>query len=217
MTSSPSASTPVTEHRSGVSVRRAKLLSAPPGQIAAIAMGAALIAALSLIPGLKLTPTVPFTFQVLAICLVAFLFDGRTAGLATGLYVLLGALGLPIFSGGRSGAAVLAGPTGGYLIGFVLAAFLVGWLSNRSHPAIRQGRPGLAIGLMLAAGLAGLLVIHAAGVVGLMLAVSMPLAKAIGVTAAFVPFDIVKAVIAAVVATAVLRAFRSQLLTAERP
>jgi biotin transport system substrate-specific component len=176
-------------------------------------MGAALISVLSLLPGLKLTPTVPFTFQVLAVCLVAFLFDGRTAGLATGLYVLLGALGLPIFSGGKSGAAVLAGPTGGYLIGFILAGFIAGWLSHRSHSAIRAGQATRAVVSMLLAGLVGLVVIHAAGVVGLMFAVNLPLGKAIAVTAAFIPLDIVKMIIAAVIAVAVLRAFRSQLLT----
>jgi biotin transport system substrate-specific component len=47
------------------------------------------------------------------------------------LYVALGAFGLPIFTAGKSGLAYIAGPTGGYLIGFVLAAVVVGWLAQR--------------------------------------------------------------------------------------
>jgi biotin transport system substrate-specific component len=60
---------------------------------------------------------------------------------AVGLYLLLGFAGLPIFSGGRSGLGVLAGPSAGYIIGFLFAATAVGWLAavvlarTAAHPA----------------------------------------------------------------------------------
>jgi biotin transport system substrate-specific component len=74
---------------------------------------------------------VPFTGQTFAVLLV-----GTTLGAARGmismtLYVLLGSLGLPIFTAGKSGLAYITGPTGGYLIGFVLAAVATGWLAQR--------------------------------------------------------------------------------------
>lgn len=209
MTQTPSTATPAIEHRSS----RAPLLSSVPGRVAAIAVGAAFIAAMVLVPGIQLAPGVPLTLQVFAVALLAFLFDGRTAAGATALYVLMGALGLPVFSNFRSGAAVLVGPTGGYLIGFVLAAAVIGFLSNRAHGAIRSGKAAVAVAIMLGAGLVGLLVIHTAGVIGLMTAMGVTPAKASTITSVFLPFDALKIIVAALVAVAVLRAFRRQLLT----
>lgn len=67
---------------------------------------------------------VPFTLQTLVVVLAALVLTPAQAAAALGGYVLLGALGLPIFSLMRGGLAVIAGPTGGYLYGFILSAFL---------------------------------------------------------------------------------------------
>ena len=75
--------------------------------------------------------TVPITAQTFAVLLIAGLF-GAKRGVATVLaYIGEGAAGLPVFAGGGFGAAYLAGPTGGYLFGFVIAAGIVGWLAQR--------------------------------------------------------------------------------------
>ncbi|GAA1348644.1 biotin transporter BioY [Falsarthrobacter nasiphocae] len=208
MTSAKPATAPRIEHRSG----RAALLTTPAGRIAAIAVGAAFIAAMVLSPAVQLVPGIPLTFQILAIALVAFLFDGRTAFAATALYVLLGALGLPVFAGFRSGIAVLTGPTGGYLLGFILAAGLMGFLATKAHAPLRAGRVPLAIGILVAAGLAGVALIHVVGALGLMTLGGMAPAKAVASTTVFLPFDLAKIVVAALVAAPVLRAFRRQLL-----
>jgi len=89
---------------------------------------------------------VPMTLQTLAVLLIA-----ATAGLRLGVSTLLaylasGAVGLPVFAGG-AGLAYMAGPTGGYLAGFVLAAAIVGWLADRGH-----GRKVLSAVAMLLAG-----------------------------------------------------------------
>ena len=83
-----------------------------------IAIGAALIAVLSQI-SIPLGP-VPFTLQTMALALLPAVLDGATACAAVGVYLLLGALGLPVFSGFGSGIASIVGPTGGFLWGFLL-------------------------------------------------------------------------------------------------
>lgn len=74
---------------------------------------------------------VPITGQTLAVLLVGALLGWRRGGLSILSYLGQGAAGLPVFANGTSGPAVLAGPTGGYLAGFIAAALLTGWLSDR--------------------------------------------------------------------------------------
>lgn len=69
---------------------------------------------------------VPITLQTVFTALSAFLLGGVGGAFSQVIYVLLGIIGLPVFSGGKSGLGVLFGPTGGYLIGFVLAAYAMG-------------------------------------------------------------------------------------------
>jgi len=73
---------------------------------------------------------VPISGQTLGVLLVAAALGLRRGTTAVALYVAEGLAGLPVFAGGRAGFAVLAGPTGGYLVGFVVAAALVGWLCS---------------------------------------------------------------------------------------
>lgn len=75
---------------------------------------------------------IPITGQTLGVLLVAMaLGRTRAVGVVTA-YLLEGALGLPVFAGGKAGMAVLAGPTGGYLLGFLVASVLVGWLADHN-------------------------------------------------------------------------------------
>ena len=88
-------------------------------EIAYIGLGAALIAVCAWISIPLPQPMVPFTLQTFAVCLVCAVF-GRKLGLWTVVvYILLGAVGVPVFSGFRGGVGVLLGTTGGYIIGFV--------------------------------------------------------------------------------------------------
>lgn len=74
---------------------------------------------------------VPITGQTLAVLLVGVTLGAVRAGISLALYAVVGVLGLPVFSQASSGWSVLAGPTGGYIIGFVFAAILTGWLAQR--------------------------------------------------------------------------------------
>ena len=92
-------------------------------ELALIAMGAALIAVCS---WLSVPAAIPFTLQTFAVCLVTAVF-GLKMGLWTVIvYLLLGAVGVPVFSGFKGGIGALLGTTGGYLVGFLFTALAVG-------------------------------------------------------------------------------------------
>lgn len=74
---------------------------------------------------------VPITGQTLGVLLVGALLGSRQGPLSVSIYLGYGLIGLPFFAGGTTGIARLMGPTGGYLVGFVVAALVVGFLSER--------------------------------------------------------------------------------------
>ena len=96
--------------------------------IALIAVSAALITVCSWI-SIQIGP-VPVTLQTLAVLAVILTTGGRRGSIAVAVYLALGAIGVPVFSGFKGGPAAFAGPTGGFLIGF-LAAALVYWLLEK--------------------------------------------------------------------------------------
>jgi biotin transport system substrate-specific component len=73
---------------------------------------------------------VPMTMQSLVVLLIGIAFGSRLGGLTLLAYLAEGFAGLPVFAGAAAGPAYMAGPTGGYLLGFVLSAVLVGWLAE---------------------------------------------------------------------------------------
>jgi biotin transport system substrate-specific component len=133
---------------------------------------------------LPFTP-VPMTLQGLAVILVGGL-TGSTAGAgAMLLYLAAGAFGAPVFANGSGGLPHLLGPTGGYLLAFPLAAWIVGWVGKRRN-----------LGLCLLAALLGMVAIHAGGLAQLaLLTGSIKTAAAAG-TAPFVLVDSLKVVLA---------------------
>ena len=74
---------------------------------------------------------VPVTGQTLVVLLIGMTYGLRLGGITIAAYLFEGALGLPVFAGGAAGAAVLMGPTAGYLFGFLLAAIAMGYLAER--------------------------------------------------------------------------------------
>ncbi len=98
-------------------------------RLALIAVGIAVLAASAQV-SVPMVP-VPMTLQSYAIVTLAALAGWQLAGQIVGGYLVVGLLGAPVFSGAKGGLAVLTGPTGGYLVGFLLAAMVVGWLVER--------------------------------------------------------------------------------------
>ena len=94
---------------------------------------------------LSFTP-VPITGQTFGVLLIGALYGSRQGALSVGLYLIEGALGLPVFAGGAKGINRLLGPTGGYLLGFIAAAWVVGWLCEHGWDR-RVSTAALAMGI----------------------------------------------------------------------
>ena len=144
---------------------------------------------------------VPFTLQVLAVVLTGLLLGPRYGALAMAVYVLVGAVGVPVFAGFRGGLGVLFGDTGGYLLAYPLAAAVAG-LAARSAAGASRRRRGLIVGFLWGSG--ALAVIYALGATWLaVLAGLSPAAAVAAGVLPFVPFDLIKVGLAALVAVAV--------------
>ena len=74
---------------------------------------------------------VPITAQTLVVLLIGMTYGARLGGITIVIYLVEGIFGLPVFAGGSSGFAVLAGPTGGYLFGFLIAAIVMGYIAEK--------------------------------------------------------------------------------------
>lgn len=128
---------------------------------------------------------VPVSMQPFFVFLAGYVLGPKRGAMAAGLYLLAGAIGLPVFAGGKSGLGHLIGPTGGYLFGFVVSAFLCGLA--RSGDTVISWRRGVTFGV------AALLGVYVIGAVWLKFALSMDWHKVwlVGV-APFIPWDAVK-------------------------
>lgn len=115
-----------------------------------IAGGALLVALFAQIRiPLPFTP-VPLTGQTFAVLLVGAALGSRRGFASLGLYLLSGLAGLPVFSGGAAGMTHLFGPTGGYLLGFVVAAYVIGWLAERGlERSLRTSLLPFALGTLI--------------------------------------------------------------------
>lgn len=165
-----------------------------------IALFAALVAALGLFPQITVA-AVPITAQTLGVMLAGAVLGARRAGLALLVFVLLVAVGLPVLSGGRGGLGVLVGPSGGFVLSWPVAAFVVGWLTERwwHSYTIPRGVVANIVG--------GILVVYAVGIPYWALVGELGLAGAALTSSVFVPGDLLKAVLAAVAAVGVRRAY----------
>lgn len=179
---------------------------------AALVAGSALIAAIP-VGGLG----VPITVQTLAVMLTGLALGPGRAFAAVGLYVLLGLAGLPIFSGGRSGLGVLAGPSAGYIVGFIFAATAVGWLAA---VVLRRtsGRTGKrrAVLLFAAAMVSSIIFVHGLGILGMVVNAKLDFAKAFLADLVFYPGDVIKNALAVTIALSLHKAFPDLLVRRPR-
>ena len=201
--SSAGPGAPAQGHTTHGPVRTPRRGSAP-ADLSLIAVFAALIAVFSILPGVPLGAGVPITLQTLAVILTGMLLGPGRGAAAAGLFLAAGLAGLPIFSGFRGGPGVLAGPSAGYLLSFPVAACLAGLLAGLVLRRTTRAR----FALLFAAGLAtSFLVVHPAGIAGLMLNGHLGFPAALAADMAFWPGDVLKNLAAAAVAVSVLKAF----------
>ncbi len=177
--------------------------------LALVASFAALIVVAALIPAIAIPGPVPLTLQTLAVLLAGAVLGARRGFLAVALYIALGLIGLPVFAQGASGFGVVLGPSGGYLLGFLPAAAMCGFIVER----FLGKRAATNVPLVFAAGLvSSFLFIHTMGITGLMINAGMDFSAAWKVDIAFWPGDVIKNIIMAFVATGVHRAFPNILV-----
>lgn len=141
---------------------------------------------------------VPIVLQNFFVMLAGLLLGGVWGMGAVGLYLLAGAAGLPVFAGGTGGIGRLLGPTGGYLLGYIPAVFLIGILSEK-------GKGKIFIDVL--AMICGTVIIYAFGVSWLRTVTGMAWAKALAAGMyPFLPGDILK-IVAAIPVARTLRPF----------
>ncbi|WCE28867.1 biotin transporter BioY [Vibrio sp. SCSIO 43137] len=175
--------------------------------IAYTALFAALIAALGLVPKITLAFGVPITAQSLGVMLCGTILGARRGGLAVLLFLLLVAIGLPLLSGGRGGLGLFVSASGGFLIGWPVSAFVTGLI-------VEKWRKGsLALVAAVASVIGCILVMYAFGIVGMSIVLKKTLLESAALVTAFIPGDIIKAVIAGLLTSAIAKARPASLLS----
>jgi len=178
----------------GITVR-ARVLALP-------ALFAAVISVLAQVSiPIPISP-VPITGQMLGVFLAGAILGSRLGVLSILTYILLGAAGLPVFAQGRSGPAVILGPSGGYLTGFVLGTYLLGKVvERRSQPAYGRTAAGMALCLLAT---------YAVGCTQLALVLHLSPSKALwaGVIP-YLPLDLFKLALATAVAVPARRSLEA--------
>lgn len=155
-------------------------------------------------------PLIPITGQTLAVGLTATILGSRYGTLAMLIYALLGAIGVPVFSGMSGGLQIIVGKTGGYIIGFIFTAFITGLILEKTRFNFVNG---------LVANLVGMVVTLAFGAAQLKFVMGIPWEKALefGVYP-FLLIGVVKAAMAAFVGIKVReRLVSNRLLPVEKP
>ncbi|MGI6005566.1 MAG: biotin transporter BioY [Christensenellales bacterium] len=141
---------------------------------------------------------IPFSLGVFAVLLVGAVLPPRLALLSIGAYMLLGLVGLPVFSGYRTGLQVLAGPTGGFAITFPVMSWLVSLFSHKPRKALWL--------YMFCSMVVAIAICHTGGVIWYSLYAKVTLAEAFAVCSApFILVDLAKAVLATAIGLVIRR------------
>jgi biotin transport system substrate-specific component len=167
-----------------------------------IALFAAIMAALGLLPPIPIGfIPVPITAQSMGVMLAGAILGARRGFLAIVLFLALVAVGLPLLAGGRGGFGVFFGPTAGFMVGWAVGAFVVGYLTERNWRRLSFLR------LLAACVTGGILVVYGIGIPWLSVVANLPLPKATAGSITFIPGDLIKAVLATTVAMTVKRTY----------
>jgi biotin transport system substrate-specific component len=170
--------------------------------LALVATFAGVVAALGLIPAVyPVGNAVPITAQSMGVMLAGGILGARRGFFSVALLLVLVAVGLPLLAGGRGGLGVFASPSVGFLVGWPVAAYVVGWLTERGGPSYR-----LAWGVV-ANVIGGIVVLYAFGIVGMVAVLHIGVWHAVVLNGWFLAGDLVKAVLAALIARGVHAAY----------
>lgn len=171
--------------------------------IAYIAVFAALIIALAFVSIPVGAAGIPIVLQNAACILAGLVLGARRGALAAALFLALGLIGISVLAGGRTTLAALAGPSVGYLVGYILSAAVAGAIA---YAGLRK-TTGARVGFFILAGVVALLVQYACGAIGLMLRADMTLGAAVLAQGPFIIPDGIKVAVMIAIALAVHQAF----------
>jgi len=174
--------------------------------LARIAIFAAIIAVLGLPGAIPLgAGLAPITAQTLGVMLAGAVLGAWRGAAAVAVFEVLVLAGLPLLSGGRGGAAVFAGPTVGYLIGWIVGAFVIGLIAKPSAAKLSIWR--LVVGLVVG----GIVVVYAFGIPFFAAISGYPLAAVATGNAVYLVGDSIKVVVAALIVLGLSRAYPKAL------
>ncbi len=141
----------------------------------------------------------PVSLQPVIVALVGLLLTPKQAFTTMLVYTLIGLAGVPVFTAGTAGPGKLFGPTGGYILGFIIAVTLMAWLRGKTYNFIRYAAVGICVGLP---------VIYLIGTAQLKVLTDLDIQKALLVgVLPFIPMDILKCLGAAFLARPILQIF----------
>lgn len=183
--------------------------------LARVAVFAAIVAVLGLPGGFTFFGGVPITAQTLGVMLAGAILGPWLGALSMAVLLALVAAGLPLLAGGRGGIGVFLGPSAGYALGWIVGALVIGLIVHAAgrRPVWWRTLLGVIVG--------GILVIYAVGIPVQSLVTRLPLGETALTSLVFVPGDLVKAVLATLIVTTLVRgyprAFRRTWAPAPRP
>ncbi len=177
--------------------------------IAQIALYAALIAALGLLPkfAIPIAGGIPITAQSLGVMLAGVMLGPVRGAIALLLFLLVVALGLPLLAGGRGGIGVFMGPSVGFLVGFPFAAFTCGLIMKllKNSPVLPAAWFSAAVG--------GIAILYVFGIAGMAWKMDTTVMQAASVMVVFLPGDMLKVLLAGLIAQTVWRGMPQALIS----
>lgn len=141
---------------------------------------------------------VPITFTLFALALVAFVGGSGMGAVATGIYILMGVIGMPVFSGFKGGLSAFMDPTGGFIFAYIFIALILGQCVKTDNKAVTGMLFALALAVCYISGTVWYMFITKASLVTALTLCIVP----------FIPFDIIKLIVAYIVAKAIRRTLR---------
>lgn len=167
-----------------------------------IALFAAITAALGIFPPINVPALgVPITAQSMAVMLAGGILGAKRGALSMVLFLILIAIGLPLLSGGRGGFGIFSTPSGGFLVGWIVGAFVTGLIVEKAWSKLN------AVYAFVAAAAGGIGIVYALGIPWVAHAANISLDKAFIGSMAYVPGDLIKAVIATAIILVVKKSY----------
>ncbi|WP_243387557.1 biotin transporter BioY [Bacillus kexueae] len=167
-----------------------------------VSLMAAIVASLGLLPPITLPFTpVPITAQTFGVMLAGAVLGAKRGGLSVLIFVLLVAVGAPVLSGGRGGLGIILGPSGGYILSWPIAAFIIGYLVEKSIHHLSLFK------MVIYNVIGGIIVVYACGITFLSFVTELTWMQAATSALAYIPGDIVKAVLSGTIALQIQKVY----------